>query len=198
MVWKRFGAMPGEKVASKFDGAFAVESALVIKPMGYNARDGALQDHDSKSNAEIRERILEYCPELRMVMPEKKCRDNAAGSGERLSDTFGATEKIAETRRLRQAEAKMEADTQAMAKAQAEAMMQAQARDQAKLLAKAREMAQEQAMAQNYALAQEKANEIDKANRLFAQARAQSAGGDGVLHPLSPPPPLPPLRLRVQ
>lgn len=40
---KRLAAMPGEKVASKFQGALAVENFFMDKPMGYHIRAGGTQ-----------------------------------------------------------------------------------------------------------------------------------------------------------
>ncbi|PNY23265.1 Uncharacterized protein TCAP_06789 [Tolypocladium capitatum] len=87
---KRLSVMPGEKVASKFQGALAVENVFTDKPMGYHVGGGGSNlNHDVWKNSDMRKRIFEYCPELSMIMDMKlereRCPDDD-GQGGRGSD----------------------------------------------------------------------------------------------------------------
>lgn len=84
---KRLSVTPGEKVASEFQGALAVENVLMDKPMGYHVRGGGGSNlnHDVWKNPEVRKRIFEYCPELSMIMDMKlereRCPDDDRQGG---------------------------------------------------------------------------------------------------------------------
>lgn len=88
---KRLWVLPGANVASKVDGAIAVESVYMERPMGYHIRGGG-----GNLNEEIwgdpsrRKEILEYCPELSMIMDMKlereRCPDDDGNGDRTLSD----------------------------------------------------------------------------------------------------------------
>ncbi|KAJ6446670.1 MEAB protein [Purpureocillium lavendulum] len=98
---KRLALMPGEKVAHQFQGAIAVENVLLEKPMGYTVRGGhggggggggSYLDHDVWKDADLRNRIFGYCPELSIIMDMKlereRCPDDN-GRGGRGTDAGG-------------------------------------------------------------------------------------------------------------
>ncbi|UNI13996.1 hypothetical protein JDV02_000680 [Purpureocillium takamizusanense] len=85
---KRLSLMPGERVAHQFQGAIAVENILVEKPMGYTVRGGhggGYLDHDVWKDADLRNRIFGYCPELSIIMDMKlereRCPDDDGRGG---------------------------------------------------------------------------------------------------------------------
>lgn len=88
---KRLWVLPGTKVASTVEGAIAVEGVYMERPMGYHIRGGG-----GSLNEEIwgdpsrRKEILEYCPELSMIMDMKlereRCPDDDGSGGRTLSD----------------------------------------------------------------------------------------------------------------
>ncbi|KAM0514060.1 hypothetical protein ACHAPE_007150 [Trichoderma viride] len=88
---KRLWVLPGAKVASKVDGTIAVEDVYMERPMGYHIRGGG-----GNLNEEIwgdpsrRKEILEYCPELSMIMDMKlereRCPDDDGNGDRTLSD----------------------------------------------------------------------------------------------------------------
>lgn len=88
---KRLWALPGAKVASKLDGAIAVEGVYVERPMGYHVREGGGNlNEEIWGDAARRREILEYCPELRMIMDMKlereRCPDDNGNGDRKLSD----------------------------------------------------------------------------------------------------------------
>ncbi|KAK4083972.1 hypothetical protein Purlil1_10605 [Purpureocillium lilacinum] len=85
---KRLSLMPGERVAHQFQGAIAVENILLEKPMGYTVRGGhggGYLDHDVWKDADLRNRIFGYCPELSIIMDMKlereRCPDDNGRGG---------------------------------------------------------------------------------------------------------------------
>lgn len=94
-------AMPGERVALRFDGAFAVDTTVVEKPIGYNSRGiGVPVEHRSWKSTDARKRILEYCPELGMVMGLRLERELCAEVEFKIGNQFVpahlATKKVLE------------------------------------------------------------------------------------------------------
>lgn len=73
--------LPGEKVASGINGVLAVEDVYIDNPMGYHVRDGGrnnLADDVWKDPAR-RKKIMEYCPELSLIMEMKLERERCKG-----------------------------------------------------------------------------------------------------------------------
>ncbi|KAM4068030.1 hypothetical protein HRG_009675 [Hirsutella rhossiliensis] len=69
---KRLKLLPDIKALSGSERAFAVENKLVDKPMGYYARDrGRGLDKEVWKMPETRQKIFDYCPELRYIMDMK-------------------------------------------------------------------------------------------------------------------------------
>ncbi|TPX16323.1 uncharacterized protein E0L32_003972 [Thyridium curvatum] len=78
---KRLSIMPGEKVASGTNGALAVEDVYIESPMGFHIREGGAQLHDDVwADPVQRKKILDYCPELSIIMDMKlereRCEDD--------------------------------------------------------------------------------------------------------------------------
>ncbi|PHH87287.1 hypothetical protein CDD83_9068 [Cordyceps sp. RAO-2017] len=83
---KRLSAMPGASMAPAWPNAFAVHKVPVGKPMGYHVQGGGGQGRaDMWENAEARRGILEYCPELSIIMDMKlereRCPDDDLQGG---------------------------------------------------------------------------------------------------------------------
>ncbi|KAF5121160.1 hypothetical protein E5D57_013496 [Metarhizium anisopliae] len=77
---KRIMSMPGEKVANGSGGVFAVENSLADKPMGYYApKYGRGLNKDVWRDSEARKKILEYCPELHIIMDMKMEQERCPG-----------------------------------------------------------------------------------------------------------------------
>ena len=73
---KRVYVLPGAKVPSGTDGALAVEDVYFDNAMGYHVRDGGRQLSDGVWAAlEQRKKILDYCPELSLIMDMKLERE---------------------------------------------------------------------------------------------------------------------------
>lgn len=88
---KRLWVLPGAKVASKQDGAIVVEDVYMEKPMGYHVRaDGGNLNEEIWGDAARRREILEYCPELSMIMDMKlereRCPDDDGNGDRKLTD----------------------------------------------------------------------------------------------------------------
>lgn len=88
---KRLWVLPGAKVASKVDGAIAVEDVYMERPMGYHIRGGGGNlNEEIWGDASRRKEILEYCPELSMIMDMKlereRCPDDDGNGDRKLSD----------------------------------------------------------------------------------------------------------------
>ncbi|TFA99507.1 hypothetical protein CCMA1212_008876 [Trichoderma ghanense] len=84
---KRLWVLPGAKIASKLDGAISVEDVYMERPVGFHIREGGSNlNEDIWSDAVRRREILEYCPEVSMIMDMKlereRCPDDD-GSGNR-------------------------------------------------------------------------------------------------------------------
>jgi hypothetical protein len=97
---KRLWVLPGARVASKMDGAIAVEDVYMEKPMGYHIRNGGGDLNDEIwGNVTRRKEILEYCPELSMIMDMKlereRCPDDN-GNGDRTYPDAEVKTTIAE------------------------------------------------------------------------------------------------------
>lgn len=86
----RLWIMKNEKVASGNMGVLAVEDVYIEKPMGYHIRDGGsrLNDDVWKDHAQ-RKKILQYCPELSLIMDMKLERERC--EGDRKDGTIGLT-----------------------------------------------------------------------------------------------------------
>ncbi|KAH8127947.1 hypothetical protein FP744_10005380 [Trichoderma asperellum] len=88
---KRLWALPGAKVASKLDDSIAVEGVYVERPMGYHVHEGGGNlNEEIWGDAARRKGVLEYCPELRMIMDMKlereRCPDDNGNGDRKLSD----------------------------------------------------------------------------------------------------------------
>ncbi|KOS19308.1 hypothetical protein ESCO_000164 [Escovopsis weberi] len=88
-VWfgKRVAALPGARVASRLDGVLSVEDVYAERPMGFHVRGGgAALGGELWADAGRRRAMLEYCPELSIVMDMKlereRCPDDD-GDGHR-------------------------------------------------------------------------------------------------------------------
>ncbi|KAM0263067.1 hypothetical protein ACHAQJ_001446 [Trichoderma viride] len=97
---KRLWVLPGAKVASKIDGAIAVEDVYMERPMGYHVREGGTNLNELVwGDAARRNEILEYCPELSMIMDMKlereRCPDDD-GNGDRESVGVDVTTAVLE------------------------------------------------------------------------------------------------------
>ncbi|KAL7798295.1 hypothetical protein V8C37DRAFT_418678 [Trichoderma ceciliae] len=98
---KRLWVLPGAKVASRLDGAIAVEDVYMEKPMGYHVREGGsnLNEH-VWGDATRRREILEYCPELSMIMDMKlereRCPDDDGDGDRELTDVEVTTAVLEE------------------------------------------------------------------------------------------------------
>lgn len=100
---KRLWVLPGSKVASKLDGVIAVEGVYMERPMGYHVRES-----EGNLNEEIwgdlarRKEILEYCPELSMIMDMKlekeRCPDDNGNGDRKLSNVEVVTTVLEENR----------------------------------------------------------------------------------------------------
>lgn len=94
---KRLSAMPGEKVASRLHGAFAVQNVFVEKPMGYHIPDGGANINlELWKDPEMRRKMFDYCPELSMIMDMKlereRCPDDDRHGGRASEKEYFATE----------------------------------------------------------------------------------------------------------
>lgn len=181
---RRLAALPGERVASRFGGDFAVENALMDKPMGYHVRSVGSDESDIWKTPESRRKILEYCPELTMVMDmeleRQRCARDNKHNDPPIDAQLAAAKIMEENRKLREAQAKAKALAQKNAQAQAQAMIHAQVIDEANMVARARQLALERAKETESARAKVTAQAnfaVDKVHRILA----------------SPPPPLPPM-----
>ncbi|KAI6376070.1 hypothetical protein MCOR25_002885 [Pyricularia grisea] len=77
---RRVWVLPGEKVASGFDGMLAVEDVYMQRPMGFHVRDfGRALNDDVWKDHEQRQKIFEYCPELSLIMDMKLERERCEG-----------------------------------------------------------------------------------------------------------------------
>ena len=97
---KRLWVLPGEKVASGTTGALAVEDVYVESPMGYHIRDGGsnLNDDVWKDHKQ-RKKILDYCPELSLIMNMKLERERC--EGDQRDGVIHPTEEEKEAERLK-------------------------------------------------------------------------------------------------
>ncbi|KAL6909011.1 hypothetical protein GGI43DRAFT_379837 [Trichoderma evansii] len=98
---KRLWVLPGAKVASELDGAIAVEGVDMERPMGYHIREGGLNLNEEIWGAAARRKeILEYCPELSMIIDMKlereRCPDDNGNGDRRLSDVEVVTTVLEE------------------------------------------------------------------------------------------------------
>lgn len=95
---KRLWVLPGAKVASKLDGALAVEDVYMERPMGYHVREGG--SDNVWDDAARRKKMLEYCPELGIVMDMKlereRCPDDDGNGGKELADVEVKTAVLGE------------------------------------------------------------------------------------------------------
>ncbi|KAM4057119.1 hypothetical protein HRG_003966 [Hirsutella rhossiliensis] len=96
---KRLSAMPGEKVASRLHGAFAVQIVHVERPMGYHVPDGGANlDTNMWKDPEMRRKIFDYCPELSMIMDMKlereRCPDDDRHGGRKPVEEYFATKAV--------------------------------------------------------------------------------------------------------
>jgi hypothetical protein len=97
---KRLRVLPGAKIASELDGALAVEDVYMERPMGYHVREGGSNlSQQVWGDAARRNEILEYCPELSMIMDMKlereRCPDDD-GNGDRESTDVEVTTAVLE------------------------------------------------------------------------------------------------------
>lgn len=94
---KRLWVLPGAKVASKVEGAIAVEGVYMERPMGYHVRN---LDEEIGGDAARRREILEYCPELSMIMDMKlereRCPDDGGNGDRKISDAEVASAGLEE------------------------------------------------------------------------------------------------------
>lgn len=77
-VWfgKRIAALPGEKVAAEFHGSISAENSVMHKPIGYHVPErGVHVDRGVWKDKHLRKEVLEYCPELRMILDSKLDRE---------------------------------------------------------------------------------------------------------------------------
>jgi hypothetical protein len=87
----RLVVLPGAKVASAEDGQLAVEDTYIANPMGFHVREGGtkLADEVWKDPTQ-RKQILDYCPELSLIMDMKlereRCDDDDGGDKEGEGD----------------------------------------------------------------------------------------------------------------
>ncbi|KAI1331145.1 hypothetical protein F5Y16DRAFT_395580 [Xylariaceae sp. FL0255] len=89
--------LPGAKVAAGTDGQLAVEDLYIPDAMGYHVRDGGrgIADAVWKDPAQ-RKVILDYCPEISLVMDMKLERERC--EGDNLDGTIGVPEVVQEAR----------------------------------------------------------------------------------------------------
>lgn len=127
---RRMAALAGDKVTSRFDGTLAAETLLKEKPIGYNTRStGATVEHRSWKSADARRQILDYCPELSMVMGmrlEKEiCSDGQSGAGMvSVKTQIEAQSAMKEKQKLQEAQRQAQAMVDWMPKAQVRASAQ--------------------------------------------------------------------------
>ncbi|KAJ3567575.1 hypothetical protein NPX13_g6715 [Xylaria arbuscula] len=83
----RLWVLPGAKVAAGQDGQLAVEDTYIPNAMGFHLRDGGrgISDQVWKDPAQ-RRAILDYCPELSLIMDMKLERERCPG--DRLDGTI--------------------------------------------------------------------------------------------------------------
>ncbi|KAL0932036.1 uncharacterized protein CTRU02_212989 [Colletotrichum truncatum] len=108
---KRLWIMQGEKVAHGKKGVLAVEDVYMEKPMGYHVRNGGKSLPDSVwKNPTQRKKILNYCPEISLIMDMKlereRCEDDNMEGG--IGPTDDELEQAA-----KEAEKKAEEDKKA-------------------------------------------------------------------------------------
>lgn len=114
--------MQGEKVAHGNKGVLAVEDVYMEKAMGYHVRDGGRSLSDTVwKNATQRKKILDYCPEISMIMDMKLERERCDGDNREggIGPTDAEKEK-AEEEAKKKAEEEAKAKEEAAAKAAAE------------------------------------------------------------------------------
>lgn len=78
---KRISSMPGLRLASaQQEAQFSVQEVFRPRPMGYHVRSGdeGLAD-DVWQNWEQRKAIMQYCPEVKIIMPMKLERERCEG-----------------------------------------------------------------------------------------------------------------------
>ncbi|KAI1355744.1 hypothetical protein F5Y01DRAFT_151936 [Xylaria sp. FL0043] len=89
---ERVWVLPGAKVAAGKNGQLAVEDHYISDAMGFHLRDGgrAISDQVWKDPVQ-RKTILDYCPELSLIMDMKLERERCPG--DRLDGTIEEGEK---------------------------------------------------------------------------------------------------------
>lgn len=76
---KRIKALPHSKFATVQDPAFAVEDIYKEKPYGFVIRDTAMIKSSVWDNNTERTAILNYCPEIKMILHMKLMREQCPG-----------------------------------------------------------------------------------------------------------------------
>lgn len=98
---KRLWVLPGAKIASKLDGAIAVEDVYMERPMGYHVREGGNNlNEDVWGDAARRRDMFEYCPELSMItdmkLERQRCPDDDGKGGREMADVEVTTAVLGE------------------------------------------------------------------------------------------------------
>ena len=116
---KRLWVLPGEKVAAGTSGVLAVEDVYMENPMGYHIRDGGsnLNDDVWKDHKQ-RKKILDYCPELSLIMNMKLERERCEGDDR--DGVIHPTEEELEAERQKQLEEQRKIEEERKAKEEEE------------------------------------------------------------------------------
>ncbi|KAK3380080.1 hypothetical protein B0T24DRAFT_647428 [Lasiosphaeria ovina] len=115
---KRVYILPGAKVASGSDEAFAVEDVYIDNAMGYHVRNGGKELADTVwQEQERRHKIFDYCPELSMIMDMKLEQERCPGDNRQGAIIPTAQDEDARRQRIAEA-ARLAGETEAIRKAQ--------------------------------------------------------------------------------
>lgn len=115
----RLWVLPGEKVAGKEEGIFAVEGVYTKNPMGFHIKNGKELPPVVWQDPVQRKEIFDYCPELSLIMDMKLEVHRCPGDNKK-----GSIDE-AEKKKHDEAEAKKKADEEAKKKAAEDAAKKA-------------------------------------------------------------------------
>lgn len=122
---RRVYLLPGAKVAAGTEAAFSVEDVYMEKPMGYHVREGGRNLPDAVwKDPDQRKKILDYCPELSLIMDMKLTRERCDGDnlmGEISQDIIIEKQRVeAEKKKKEKAEKAKQVQEEAAKKKAAE------------------------------------------------------------------------------
>lgn len=100
-IWfgKRVVSLPGVRIARKFGGVISGGEIFANKLMGYHVpQGGKTLNHEIWQNKELRKEVLEYCPELSLILDMKlereRCPDDDGHGGRTVQKASGSSPVI--------------------------------------------------------------------------------------------------------